>query len=104
MRLHLGSDWKLLLGVVFVALVVFLRHGVIGGVKDLAALAVGAVRSRERRRIRPESRPPPASELAHAGRAPQRPRRPAAPAPILETRKAYKRYGGLLANRDIDFA
>src|SRR6204780_1099053 len=39
--LHLGSDWKLVLGVVFVVLVVFLRHGVIGGVRDLIALASG---------------------------------------------------------------
>ena len=40
--LHLGSTWKLVLGVVFVLLVVFLRHGVIGGVKDLIALRVRA--------------------------------------------------------------
>ncbi len=31
----LGASWKLVLGVVFVLLVVFLRHGLIGGIKDL---------------------------------------------------------------------
>ncbi len=39
--LHLGSIWKLVLGIVFVLLVIFLRHGVIGGVIDLAALVRG---------------------------------------------------------------
>ena len=33
--LHLGSTWRLVLGIVFVLLVCFLRHGVIGGVVDL---------------------------------------------------------------------
>src|SRR6185312_11486609 len=35
--LGLGATWKLVLGVVFVLLVCFLRHGIIGGVKDLYA-------------------------------------------------------------------
>jgi branched-chain amino acid transport system permease protein len=33
--LHLGAAWKLVLGLVFVLLVVFLRHGIIGGFVDL---------------------------------------------------------------------
>ena len=37
--LHLGSTWKLVLGVVFVLLVCFLRRGLIGGLRDLHALA-----------------------------------------------------------------
>src|ERR1700734_4311769 len=32
--LHLGAAWKLVLGIVFVLLVCFLRHGLIGGFKD----------------------------------------------------------------------
>ena len=40
--LHLGSTWKLVLGIVFVLLVTFLRHGVIGGVRDLVAYARGS--------------------------------------------------------------
>ena len=33
--LHLGATWKLVLGVVFVLLVVFLRHGIVGGLVSL---------------------------------------------------------------------
>src|SRR4029079_3549164 len=33
--LKLGAAWKLVLGLVFVVLVVFLRHGIIGGIVDL---------------------------------------------------------------------
>src|SRR3954454_9869995 len=33
--LGLGSAWKLVLGVVFVLLICFLRHGLVGGIKDL---------------------------------------------------------------------
>src|SRR3954452_22673020 len=39
--LDLGAAWKLVLGVVFVLLVCFLRHGLIGGIRDLYALATG---------------------------------------------------------------
>jgi branched-chain amino acid transport system permease protein len=104
--LHLGSDWKLLLGVVFVALVVFLRHGVIGGVKDLVTLAFGA----QAPHMAPESDPnaPGSAPEAEASRTPAAPKASAAAvqpgAVILETRKLTRRYGGLLANRDIDFA
>ena len=34
--LHLGATWKLVLGLVFVLLVVFLRRGIVGGLVDLA--------------------------------------------------------------------
>src|SRR6188472_3508202 len=37
--LHLGATWKLVLGIVFVLLVCFLRRGIVGGIKDLYALA-----------------------------------------------------------------
>ncbi len=33
--LHLGATWKLVLGLIFVLLVCFLRHGLIGGLADL---------------------------------------------------------------------
>src|SRR5690242_5448964 len=33
--LNLGASWKLVLGLVFVLLVCFLRHGLIGGMKDI---------------------------------------------------------------------
>ena len=44
--LHLGATWKLVLGVVFVLLVCFLRHGLIGGIADLYALATRPARAK----------------------------------------------------------
>jgi branched-chain amino acid transport system permease protein len=105
--LHLGSTWKLVLGIVFVLLVVFLKHGVIGGVKDLITLAAGA---RAKRREAIESDPNAAPEPSQPQRTPALPKMPApATAPpvgeiILETKQLTRRYGGLVANRDIDFA
>jgi hypothetical protein len=46
--LHLGAAWKLVLGVVFVLLVCFLRHGLIGGIEDLYGLVAGAMRKSHR--------------------------------------------------------
>src|SRR5437763_13957556 len=43
--LKLGAAWKLVLGLVFVLLVCFLRQGIIGGIKDLAALLTGKGRA-----------------------------------------------------------
>src|SRR5437763_1140559 len=40
--LHLGATWKLVLGVIFVLLVCFLRHGLIGAIADLWAFAAGS--------------------------------------------------------------
>jgi len=98
--LHLGAAWRLVLGLVFVLLVCFLRRGLIGGVLDLAALLRRAPRHEEA----PEEAPVlSATTLASLG--PLR-RREAAHAggPVLEARGLTKAYGGLLANRDIDFA
>ena len=39
--LNLGASWKLMLGIVFVLLVCFLRHGLIGGIEDLYDFAMG---------------------------------------------------------------
>ena len=98
--LGLGAAWKLVLGVIFVLLVVFLRHGLIGGFKDLYQLSL--------RRRTPAEEPPqeavptvgetPAAPMpAHHGAAAGR------PGPILKATGLTKRYGGLLANSDIDF-
>ncbi|HZD53748.1 MAG TPA: branched-chain amino acid ABC transporter permease, partial [Woeseiaceae bacterium] len=43
--LKLGATWKLVLGVIFVLLVFFLRHGLIGGIRDLYRLATGKERA-----------------------------------------------------------
>src|SRR5579871_4500831 len=47
--LQLGAAWKLVLGVVFVLLVCFLRHGLIGGIEDLARLLARAGRPSRKR-------------------------------------------------------
>jgi branched-chain amino acid transport system permease protein len=102
--LHLGSTWKLVLGVVFVLLVVFLRHGVIGGVKDLIALGARASKPDEA----PESDPNALAPATEPSRVPAAPKTPPAPTQtgevVLETRQLTRRYGGLFANRDIDFS
>ena len=104
--LGLGSAWKLVLGVVFVLLVCFLRRGLIGGIKDLSiAHRSGRVAARGRR---PSRRQEAADEpvATPAGRpmpaASSRKRRLEA-GPILKATGLTKRYGGLLANSDIDF-
>ncbi len=100
---HLGSDWKLVLGIVFVVLVVFLRHGVVGGLVDLAARLSRKGSSVEAPEADAGLAPPPAQPRSLSAEA-----RPATPQPtgevILETRKLTRRYGGLIANKDIDFA
>ena len=101
--LHLGSAWKLVLGVVFVLLVTFLRHGVIGGVRDLIAFARGDLRKPHEA---PESDPSAIAPSAKAAssKVPAAAAPAAVGAPILETRGLSKFYGGLRANQDIDFS
>jgi len=103
--LNLGATWKLVLGIVFVLLVVFLRRGLAGAVVDLSRLVTGGGK-----RGAPQATPAAAagaSRSAHAGAA--------APAnkpkathgkqgAILQATKLSKRYGGLMANRDVDFS
>ena len=102
--LHLGATWKLVLGVVFVLLVFFLRRGIVGGIVDLYRLVTGG-----RKTVDPD-------EAAEASTGavfdpttiqamPSR-RRGDAPVsgPILQATGLSKRYGGLLANSDIDFS
>jgi branched-chain amino acid transport system permease protein len=112
--LGLGAAWKLVLGAVFVLLVCFLRRGIIGGIADLYRLIVG-------RRVQREPVGAPATaltaekeqEIAEAKLAKQPDPPPMAPmhrpadsyaGPILQATGLTKRYGGLLANSDIDFA
>jgi branched-chain amino acid transport system permease protein len=98
--LHLGAAWKLVLGTVFVLLVCFLRKGIIGGLEDLYRLAT--------HREKPE--PTEAESLADFSAAPavavMAPHKRAGDrdsGPILQASGLTKRYGGLLANSDIDF-
>ena len=103
--LHLGATWKLVLGVVFVLLVVFLRRGIVGGLLSLWELIFGGARHSE-----------PAESDPHAVAAAMAMNRAAPIAPtqrrssvsdgelILETRGLSKRFGGILANDAIEFS
>jgi branched-chain amino acid transport system permease protein len=109
--LHLGATWKLVLGVVFVVLVVFLRHGIVGGMASLWRRMIGGTRHSEPAESDPHAvaadtiapmankavpvaalTPPPRRESMDGGEV------------ILETRGVSKRYGGVLANDNIDFS
>ena len=113
--LGLGATWKLVLGVVFVLLVCFLRHGLIGGIEDLYKF----VGNRGASETEPEEKGAvsgmTAEEEQKAAQAALA-REPVAallPArdhgvggfsgPILQASGLTKRYGGLVANSDIDF-
>ena len=115
--LGLGAAWKLVLGIIFVLLVCFLRRGIIGGLADLYRWISG----KRVKHPEPDEEPtaildapgaavgPKAAQVSVAnGQAP-----PPMPArqregdrysgPILRASGLTKRYGGLLANSDIDF-
>ena len=114
--LNLGAAWKLVLGIIFVLLICFLRRGLIGGIADLYGLLSGkrktttpepqedaplpGVTALEEQKAaevevakEPAAAPMPARRRETAGFA----------GPILKATGLTKRYGGLLANSDIDF-
>jgi branched-chain amino acid transport system permease protein len=110
--LGLGAAWKLVLGLVFVVLVVFLRHGIIGGFVDVYRFV-------KRRNAGAEPREAPslpgaagdetpnasAVDAAHAAK-PARTLHHASSdytGPILQATGLTKHYGGVIANADIDF-
>jgi branched-chain amino acid transport system permease protein len=97
--LGLGSAWKLVLGLVFVLLVCFLRRGLVGGLQDLVA------HLRTRREGTPGQAGAAAATTASVAAGPP-PRRhdTAFSGPVLEARGVSKSYGGIAANRGIDFA
>jgi branched-chain amino acid transport system permease protein len=112
--LGLGASWKLALGLIFVLLVCFLRRGVIGGIMNLCELATGKGATEaepETSLVRggdaEEERKAAVVAVARAATTtPTRPRRRemgSISGPILQVNGLTKRYGGLLANCDIDF-
>jgi branched-chain amino acid transport system permease protein len=101
--LGLGASWKLVLGLVFVLLVCFLRRGIIGGIRDLIAL----LRRRGESAAEPDlapSRSPIGADVAMADRPMPTRARGDYRGPILQATGLSKRYGGLMANSDINFS
>jgi branched-chain amino acid transport system permease protein len=98
--LGLGAVWKLVLGLIFVLLVCFLRHGLIGGIVDAWTYVAGRRNGDET-----EAAASTAAALAPVA-APMPPRKTVLSAydgPILQASELTKRYGGLVANSEIDF-
>jgi branched-chain amino acid transport system permease protein len=114
--LGLGATWKLVLGVVFVLLVCFLRHGLIGGIEDLYKFVgnrgASETEPEEKGAISgmtaEEEQKAAQAALAHEPVAALLPARDHGvggfSGPILQASGLTKRYGGLVANSDIDFA
>src|ERR1700722_11930060 len=103
----LGAAWKLVLGLVFVLLVCFLRRGIVGGLVDLVALVRGLAAPKAGVATAAAA-PAVAAEpvkLAPTTAMPARRRAIDGTAgPILQASGLSKRYGGLVANSDIDFS
>jgi len=110
--LGLGATWKLVLGVVFVLLVVFLRQGIIGGIKDLFEFVMSRVAGQAKlptanSGVATESQQTTAATNAPHKSIPMRPHHPVPDnfsGPILQVTGLTKHYGGVLANTDIDFS
>jgi branched-chain amino acid transport system permease protein len=108
--LGLGAAWKLVLGIVFVLLVCFLRRGIVGGLEDLYGLIFGR-RANDSETMESEAEPgvsaagkPRAAEAVVIGAmAARRRASDGHSGPILQASGLTKRYGGLVANSDIDF-
>ena len=107
--LHLGATWKLVLGLVFVLLVCFLRHGLIGGIKDLYDTMANrrAAKADDTALVAAAAPAQPANggivRLSAVAANPRHRAPQGYTGPILQASALSKRYGGLIANNDIDF-
>ena len=100
--LDLGATWKLILGIVFVLLVCFLRHGLVGAIAELYRWLL-----RERRPAPPPQRASPVASAAWtplAGATLARKSTRGHAGVLLSATGLTKRYGGVVANSDIDFS
>ena len=98
-----------MLGIVFVLLVCFLRRGIVGGIVDLYRLVTGGKRRREapirmpRRRIAASAATRRPTRGADSLPSPPRQRGNRPSARSSQATGLTKRYGGIVANSDIDF-
>ncbi len=101
--LGLGAAWKLVLGTVFVLLVTFLRRGIIGGLRDLYEFATARkkVETTEATSLADFAEGPGRTDAV--AMVPHKREGDRTSGPILQASGLTKRYGGLLANSDIDF-
>ena len=95
----LGGAWKLVLGLVFVLLVCFLRRGLIGGLEDLVRRFMMAPHPPAPEEV---AGTPSAAPIASIGPSRRREETPFS-GPVLEARHLTKSFGGIVANRDINF-
>jgi branched-chain amino acid transport system permease protein len=109
--LNLGATWKLVLGIVFVLLVCFLRRGLVGGLADLARFAPAKTRNRVSHRGRTPAAPSRAlsatesgTPVVHLTPSSRRPQPAGSGDLILRTEGLSKRFGGLVANNNIDLS
>ncbi len=110
--LHLGATWKLVLGVVFVLLVVFLRHGIVGALVLVWQRIILGARHSEPAESDPHAvaanviatSANPATSVAALTPSSRRRGSVDSGELILETRGLSKRYGGVLANDNIYFS
>jgi len=111
--LGLGAAWKLVLGIVFVVLVCFLRRGIIGGLEDLYGWLFGKRNQAEPAEseatpdaVAGEQKAVEAAVTSKPAPPSLRPREVAADqsGPILRATGLTKRFGGIVANSDIDFS
>ncbi|HEV2263819.1 MAG TPA: branched-chain amino acid ABC transporter ATP-binding protein/permease [Stellaceae bacterium] len=98
--LDLGAAWKLVLGLIFVLLVCFLRRGLVGGLRDAAGWLVARRSAPGGETTAPA---PVAAVVATVGPSRRRDETPFS-GPVLEARGVTKSFGGLVANRDIQFS
>ncbi len=96
----LGAAWKLVLGIVFVLLVCFLRRGLIGGLVAVVQHFIARPHppAPEEAPVLADTPPLPVETL------PSRRQETSFTGPVLEARGLTRKFGGLVANRDIDFA
>ena len=99
--LNLGATWRLILGIVFVLLVVFLRHGLAGAISDIYRWMRRSKQGAQTQSGAPvATRKTGAAGHAKVGRKPTKSKEGV----LLSASGLTKHYGGLAANSDIDFS